>query len=229
MPSAVGDGKKEIVTPRIFSIGKKNPTTSDRGPPGRTIGGNLQRLAVYCGANAGKNPAYAETTILLGKAMAARGVDLVYGGGRLGLMGTIADTVLAEGGQVHGVIPEMLKDLEVAHTGVTELHIVPNMHERKAKMTDLTDAFVALPGGVGTMDELFEAWSWNALGYHNKPFAILNVAGYWDSLITFLDTMTDQGFVSADRRKHLIISDDIDDCLDRLAAACNSEAGSFTW
>jgi len=96
-------------------------------------------------------------------------------------------------------------------------------------MTDLTDAFVALPGGVGTMDELFEAWSWNALGYHNKPFAILNMAGYWDSLITFLDTMTDQGFVSAERRKHLIISDDIDDCLDRLAAACNSEAGSFTW
>ena len=137
----------------------------------------MQRLAVYCGANAGKNPAYA---------------DLVYGGGRLGLMGIIADTVLTEGGQVHGVIPEMLKDLEVAHKGVTELHIVRNMHERKAKMTDLTDAFVALPGGVGTMDELFEAWSWNALGYHNKPF-------------------------------------DIDDCLDRLAAACTAEAGSFKW
>ena len=189
----------------------------------------MQRLAVYCGANAGKNPAYAEITILLGKTMAARGVDLVYGGGRLGLMGVIADTVLAAGGQVHGVIPEMLKDLEVAHRGVTELHIVQNMHERKAKMTDLTDAFVALPGGIGTMDELFEAWSWNALGYHNKPFAILNVAGYWDSLIEFLDTMTDQGFVSAERRKNLIISDNIDDCLDRLAAACNTEAGSFTW
>ena len=189
----------------------------------------MQRLAVYCGANAGKNPAYAETTILLGKTMAARGVDLVYGGGRLGLMGIIADTVLADGGQVHGVIPEMLKDLEVAHKGVTELHIVRNMHERKAKMTDLTDAFVATPGGVGTMDELFEAWSWNALGYHNKPFAILNIAGYWDSLIAFLDTMADQGFVSAERRKHLIVSDDIDDCLDRLAAACTAEAGSFKW
>ena len=161
--------------------------------------------------------------------MAARGVDLVYGGGRLGLMGTIADTVLAEGGKVHGVIPEMLKDLEVAHTGVTELHIVPNMHERKARMTDLTDAFVALPGGVGTMDELFEAWSWNALGYHNKPFAILNIEGYWDALIAFLDTMADQGFVSAERRKHLIVSDDVDDCLDRLAGACTSEAGSFKW
>ncbi|MGB5724027.1 MAG: TIGR00730 family Rossman fold protein [Parasphingorhabdus sp.] len=189
----------------------------------------MQRLAVYCGANAGQDPAYAETTILLGRAMAGRGVDLVYGGGRLGLMGIIADTVLAEGGRVHGVIPEMLKDLEVAHQGVTELHIVDNMHERKAKMTDLTDAFVALPGGVGTMDELFEAWSWNALGYHNKPFAILNVAGYWDSLIDFLDKMSEQGFVSAERRKHLIVSDNIDDCLDRLAAACNTETGSFTW
>ncbi len=161
--------------------------------------------------------------------MAERKIDLVYGGGRLGLMGIIADTVLAEGGRVHGVIPEMLKDLEVAHKGVTELHIVQTMHERKAKMTDLTDAFVALPGGVGTMDELFEAWSWNALGYHNKPFAILNIGGYWDSLIAFLDTMAAQGFVSAERRKHLIISDTIPDCLDRLAAACNAEAGSFTW
>ena len=161
--------------------------------------------------------------------MAKRQVDLVYGGGRLGLMGIIADTVLAEGGRVHGVIPEMLKDLEVAHQGVTKLHIVQNMHERKAKMTDLTDAFIALPGGVGTMDELFEAWSWNALGYHNKPFAILNIAGYWDALIEFLDTMSKQGFVSAERRKHLIVSDNIDDCLDRLAATCNSETGSFTW
>ncbi len=189
----------------------------------------MDRLAVYCGANTGQKPEFAETTIALGKAMAARDVELVYGGGRLGLMGIIADSVLAEGGRVHGVIPEMLKELEVAHTGVTELHIVPNMHERKAKMTDLTDAFVALPGGVGTMDELFEAWSWNALGYHNKPFAILNIAGYWDSMIDFLDTMTSQGFVSAARREQLIVSDDIDDCLDRLTAACNSEAGSFTW
>ena len=161
--------------------------------------------------------------------MAARDIELVYGGGRLGLMGVIADSVLDAGGRVHGVIPEMLKELEVAHTGVTALHIVPNMHERKAKMTDLTDAFVALPGGIGTMDELFEAWSWNALGYHNKPFAILNVAGYWDSMIDFLDTMAGQGFLSAERREQLIIADDIDDCLDRLAAACNNEAGSFTW
>lgn len=177
----------------------------------------------------GKNPEFAQTTKALGKAMTDRDIDLVYGGGKLGLMGIIADSVLENGGEVHGVIPEMLKDLEVAHTGATELHIVANMHERKAKMTELTDAFVAIPGGVGTMDELFEAWSWNALGYHNKPFAILNIAGYWDAMIEFLDVMTEQGFVSAERRKQLIISDDIGDCLDRLASACTNVEGSFTW
>ena len=189
----------------------------------------MQRLAVYCGANSGQNGAYAEAAAALGQAMARRKIDLVYGGGRLGLMGVMADTVLAGGGKVHGVIPEMLKDLEVAHTKLTKLHIVANMHERKAKMTDLADAFVALPGGIGTMDELFEAWSWNALGYHNKPFAILNIDGFWNSLITLLDTMTKEGFVSTERRKQLIVSDTIEDCLDRLTAACTSEEGSFTW
>ncbi len=192
-------------------------------------GVNLKRLAVYCGANMGQKPEFAEATKALGKAMTGKGIDLVYGGGKLGLMGIIADAVLEGGGEVHGVIPEMLKDLEVAHTGATELHIVQTMHERKAKMTELTDAFVALPGGVGTMDELFEAWSWNALGYHNKPFAILNIAGYWDSMIDFLDTMTAQGFVSSERRRQLIISDQIEDCLNQLAAACTDKTGSFTW
>ena len=177
----------------------------------------------------GKSPAFAEATRALGRAMIERGVDLVYGGGKLGLMGVIADTVLEGGGEVHGVIPEMLRDLEVAHPGATELHIVETMHERKAKMTELTDAFVALPGGVGTLDELFEAWSWNALGYHNKPFAILNIAGYWDSMVDLLDTMTGQGFVSSERRTQLIVADEIEDCLDQLAAACTDKAGSFTW
>ena len=112
--------------------------------------------------------------------MVGSGVDLVYGGGRLGLMGLIADSVLDCGGRVYGVIPQALVDLEVAHTGITELHTVATMHERKAKMTDLADAFLALPGGIGTLDELFEAWSWNALGYHKKPFCLLNVDGFWD-------------------------------------------------
>ena len=114
--------------------------------------------------------------------MARRGIGLVYGGGRLGLMGIVADAVMADGGEAHGVIPQALVDLEVAHTGLTELHLVADMHERKAMMTELTDAFVAMPGGIGTLDELFEAWTWNALGYHAKPFALLNVNGFWDGL-----------------------------------------------
>ena len=128
--------------------------------------------------------------------MVERGVDLVYGGGRLGLMGLIADSVLELGGEVYGVIPQALVDLEVAHTGLTELHIVANMHERKAKMTELADAFLALPGGIGTLDELFEAWSWNALGYHAKPFCLLNVDGFWDGLIEFIDHADRSGFLS---------------------------------
>ena len=123
----------------------------------------MRRLAVYCGSSPGTNQAFAETARALGEEMVRRGIGLVYGGGRLGLMGIVADAVLDAGGEAYGVIPQALIDLEVAHTGLTELHIVTTMHERKAKMTDLTDAFVALPGGIGTLDELFEAWSWNAL------------------------------------------------------------------
>src|SRR4051812_43611030 len=130
----------------------------------------MKRLAVYCGSSGGVDPAFAEAARELGEAMAAQGIGLVYGGGRLGLMGVVADAVLNAGGEAYGVIPEALVDLEVAHTGLTELHKVANMHERKAKMTELTEAFVALPGGIGTLDELFEAWTWNALGYHAKPF-----------------------------------------------------------
>ena len=129
--------------------------------------------------------------------MVSRGVDLVYGGGRLGLMGLVADTVLEGGGRVYGVIPRALVNLEVAHTGLTELRTVETMHERKAAMTDLADAFLALPGGIGTLDELFEAWSWNALGYHKKPFCLLNVEGYWDGMVEFIDHATTSGFLSA--------------------------------
>src|SRR5918997_6289064 len=150
----------------------------------------MRRLAVYCGSSPGADPAFAEVARALGIAMARRGIGLVYGGGRLGLMGIVADAVLDSGGEAYGVIPQALIDLEVAHTGLTELHIVTTMHERKAKMTDLTDAFVALPGGIGTFDELFEAWTWNALGYHAKPFCLLNVDGFWDRLIEFIDHAT---------------------------------------
>ena len=158
---------------------------------------HVKRLAVYCGSAPGSDELFAQATCATASAMVARGVDLVYGGGRLGLMGLIADSVLAEGGRVYGVIPAALVDLEVAHTGVTELFHVANMHERKAKMTDLADAFIALPGGIGTLDELFEAWSWNALGYHAKPFCLLNVGGFWDGMIQFIDHATTSGFLSA--------------------------------
>ena len=138
---------------------------------------NIARLAVYCGSASGSQPVFAEAARATARAMVDAGVDLVYGGGRLGLMGLIADRMLELGGRVYGVIPQALVDIEVAHPSLTELDIVANMHERKARMTDLADAFLALPGGIGTLDELFEAWSWNALGYHAKPFCLLNVEG----------------------------------------------------
>lgn len=161
--------------------------------------------------------------------MAQRNIDLVFGGGRLGLMGIIADAVLQGGGKVYGVIPEMLKDHEVAHTGLTELHVVKSMHERKAKMTELTDGFVAIPGGIGTLDELFEAWTWKALGYHGKPIGLLNVNGYWDSLTVFLDNVAGHGFMSEARRKQLILSDNIDDILDKLTSEFTGGNGEVTW
>ena len=189
----------------------------------------MRRLAVYCGSSMGTNPRFAEIARGLGTEMARRGIGLVYGGGRLGLMGVVADAVLEAGGEVYGVIPQALVDIEVAHTGLTELHVVRTMHERKALMTELTDAFVAIPGGVGTFDELFEAWSWNALGYHAKPFAILNVDGFWDSMITFLDHVTVSGFMSPARRAQLLVADGIDDAIDQLGAAVGTTEAKMVW
>jgi uncharacterized protein (TIGR00730 family) len=189
----------------------------------------MKRLAVYCGSSMGTNPRFAELARNLGMEMARRGIGLVYGGGRLGLMGVVADAVISAGGEAYGVIPQALVDLEVAHTGLTELHLVPDMHSRKALMTELTDAFVAIPGGVGTFDELFEAWSWNALGYHAKPFAILNVDGFWDSMINFLDHVTVSGFMSPARRAQLLVADEIGDVIDQLAAATGATEAKMVW
>jgi hypothetical protein len=161
--------------------------------------------------------------------MVSNGVDLVYGGGRLGLMGMMADNVLELGGRVYGVIPHALVDLEVAHTGLTELHKVANMHERKALMTDLADAFLALPGGIGTLDELFEAWSWNVLGYHAKPLCLLNVAGFWDGLIEFIDHATASGFLSPQRRKQMLVAQTPDQALKLLDEAAASAAQGMVW
>ena len=190
---------------------------------------NIQRLAVYCGSATGSRPVFADTACATAKAMVGARVDLVYGGGRLGLMGLIADSVLDLGGKVYGVIPQALVDIEVAHTRVTELHTVANMHERKAKMTDLADAFLALPGGVGTLDELFEAWSWNALGYHKKPFCLLNVEGFWDDLISFIDHATESGFLSARRRRQLLVATSPDEALKYLDEAAAGATQGMVW
>jgi uncharacterized protein (TIGR00730 family) len=189
----------------------------------------VKRLAVYCGSSPGVDPAFAGAARALGASMAERGIGLVYGGGRLGLMGIVADKVLEAGGEAFGVIPQALIDLEVAHTGLTELHIVTNMHERKAKMTELTDAFVALPGGIGTLDELFEAWTWNALGYHAKPFCLLNIGGFWDGLIGFMDHVAESGFMSPARRAQLLVASGVDEAIDQLDAALGAAERKMVW
>jgi len=190
---------------------------------------SIGRLAVYCGSATGVDPAFADAARLLGRTMVERGIDLVYGGGRLGLMGIVADSVLDSGGKVYGVIPQALVEHEVAHRGCTELYTVANMHERKAKMTELTDAFVALPGGIGTLDELFEAWTWNALGYHAKPFCLLNVNGFWDGLDGFMDHVRDSGFLSTPRRNQLLKADAPGEAIDLLDAAAKSAAKGMVW
>jgi uncharacterized protein (TIGR00730 family) len=190
---------------------------------------NLHRLAVYCGSAAGSDSVFADAAHATAAEMVSRDVDLVYGGGRLGLMGLIADAVLADGGRVYGVIPQALVDIEVAHAGLTELHTVTTMHERKARMTDLADAFLALPGGIGTLDELFEAWSWNALGYHSKPFCLLNVAGFWDGLISFIDHATTSGFLSQRRRSQLLVAETPGEALELLDEAAAAATQGMVW
>lgn len=190
---------------------------------------NLRRLAVYCGSAIGSDAAFQDAARATAEAMVTNGIDLVYGGGRLGLMGLIADSVLERGGRVYGVIPHALVDLEVAHLGLTELERVANMHERKARMTDLADAFLALPGGIGTLDELFEAWSWNALGYHAQPLCLLNVGGFWDGLIAFIDHVTASGFLSPQRRAQLLVADNPGEALKLLDEAAASAAKGMVW
>lgn len=189
----------------------------------------IKNVAVYCGSAAGTASRFADATRETAEAMVRNDVDLVYGGGRLGLMGIVADTVLAAGGKVYGVIPDALVDLEVAHTGVTELHTVHTMHERKGKMTDLADAFLALPGGIGTLDELFEAWSWNALGYHKKPLCLLNVDGFWDGMIAFIDQAATKGFLSKRRRRQLLVATTPDEALHLLDDAAAAATQGMVW
>jgi uncharacterized protein (TIGR00730 family) len=178
----------------------------------------VRRLAVYCGSASPADPVYIETARDVGRSLAERGIGVVYGGGRLGLMGAVADAALDAGGEVIGVIPQALVDAEVAHRGCTELRVVADMHERKRLFTDLSDGFVTLPGGVGTMDELWEAVSWAQLGYHEKPVGLLNVAGFYDGLIAFNATMIKVGFVRAQHAGILIADDSLDALLDKMDA-----------
>lgn len=178
----------------------------------------MERICVFCGSSPGADPAYAEAAADLGRLLAGRGLTLVYGGGHVGLMGVLADAALAAGGRVTGVIPEALAAKELAHGGLTELVVVGSMHERKALMSELSDAFIALPGGIGTLEEWFEVWTWSQLGFQPKPCGMLNVAGYYGHLLAFLDHMTAERFLSPPHRSMAIVEDRADRLLDRLAS-----------
>jgi hypothetical protein len=162
------------------------------------------RLCIFCGSSPGARPEYAEATAELARLLAERGIGIVYGGASVGLMGLLADTAMEAGGEVVGVIPNALERKEIARHGLTELHIVDSMHERKALMAELSDAFIALPGGSGTLEELFEVFTWSQLGLHRKACALLNVAGYYDGLAAFLDHAVDERFLRAEHRAMLL-------------------------
>jgi len=176
----------------------------------------MKRLAVYCGSATPADPLYIECARAVGQGLAERGIGVVYGGGRLGLMGAVADAALAAGGEVIGVIPQALVDAEVAHRELTDLQVVPGMHQRKQAFTDLADGFLTIPGGTGTMDELWEALSWAQLGYHADPVGLLNVAGYYDALVEFWAKMGDVGFLRAQHRDLLVVGDTLDVLLERM-------------
>jgi uncharacterized protein (TIGR00730 family) len=174
-------------------------------------------LCVYCGSNSGSHPEYAEQAQAFGAEMARRGIALVYGGGKVGLMGVVADAVLAGGGKVIGVIPRQLVELEVAHAGLSEMHVVETMHQRKTRMFELSDAFVALPGGFGTMDEIFEMLTWAQLGLHGYPCAFLDVRGYYAKLRDMMDHMVTEGFVRTRQRDNIWFGDDAATLFDWMA------------
>lgn len=165
------------------------------------------RIAVFCGSSSGRRPEFLQAATVLGQLLAQQGIGIVYGGASVGLMGAVATAARQAGGEVIGVLPQSLMDRELAHTGLSELHIVETMHERKAKMSELADAFLALPGGIGTFEELFEVWTWGVLGYHRKPCALLNVAGFYDGLVSFLDHVVEDEFLKPVYRNMLLVDE----------------------
>jgi uncharacterized protein (TIGR00730 family) len=179
----------------------------------------IRSVCVFCGSANGIADGFVTATRDFARECARRGVRVVYGGASVGLMGALADTVLADGGEVVGVIPRALIEREIAHRGLTKLHVVETMHERKALMARLADAFVALPGGLGTLEELFEVWTWGQLGLHDKPYGMLNVAGYYTPLIRFLDHARDEGFMRPSQRDKLVVADSAALLLDSLSVS----------
>jgi uncharacterized protein (TIGR00730 family) len=180
----------------------------------------MKSIAVYCGASHGSSPEYTHAARALGEALVDKGIGLVYGGGNVGLMGEIADAVLLRGGQVTGVIPKALMDREVGHRGLTVQHIVTTMHERKQMMADLSDAFIAMPGGIGTFEELFEMLTWNQLAIHNKPIGILNAGGFYDKLLDFMEHVQGEGFLRGELSRMVKVDSDPA----RLVAALQADA-----
>lgn len=178
----------------------------------------MNSICVFCGSSLGNDPIYQQMAEATGRAIAAQGQSLIYGGGRSGLMGVVANSALQAGGRVIGVIPHALVDRELAHTGLSELHIVNNMHERKTKMAELSDAFVALPGGAGTLEEIFEQWTWSQLGIHQKPCAFLNVDGFYDDLLKMLQGSVERGFSQERFVDKLIVAEQIEDILAAFSA-----------
>ena len=177
---------------------------------------NISRVCVFCGSNRGQREEYHRVAGRLGKLLAERQIALVYGGGRVGLMGVVADAALESGGEVIGVIPHALNTRELAHEGISQMHTVDTMHERKALMADLADAFIALPGGFGTFDEFFEIITWAQLGIHHKPCGVLNIGGYFDRLVDFVDHAVGEGFIQAQHRKLILVGNDAAELLDQM-------------
>ncbi len=178
----------------------------------------FQRICVFCGTNAGSRPEYGQAARALGKLLADRDIELVYGGASVGIMGELADAVHEHGGHVTGIIPQQLIKKEAAHTGIPDLIVVASMHQRKSQMADLADGFIALPGGIGTLEGFFEILTWGQLGIHNKPSGILNVAGYFDSLVKFLDEAVREGFITEEHRETILLDSDPAALLDRMQA-----------
>jgi uncharacterized protein (TIGR00730 family) len=177
----------------------------------------MRRVGVFCGSSVGNRSEYSDVAVALGRLLAARQIGLVYGGGHVGLMGVIADAVIAAGGEVIGVIPQALADREIAHGGLTDLRIVDSMHTRKAMMADLSDAFIAMPGGVGTFEEFFEAITWTQLGLHRKACALLNAGGFYTPLVAFIDQAVSEGFIKPVHRSMIVVDDNPERLLDTLA------------